>query len=94
MQFNFQHYFYPPHTDGCGFLQPKLIGRDGFGNEIAILQPKGFDTRVYFVGQVPHSDKYVGLNFKVKTGDVWSMTGIARYQHLHAVMSLFQAAHM
>ena len=48
MQFNFQHYLFPAHTDGCGFLQPKLNGGEGFGNQIAVAQLRGTgETWVY-----------------------------------------------
>ena len=63
-QFNFQHFFFPAHTDGCGFPQRKLLGGDGFGNQIAVLQLKGGDTWVNIVGEVPHTESWLELSFE------------------------------
>ena len=34
MQFNFQHYQVPAHTDRCVFFQPKLNGGEGLGTKL------------------------------------------------------------
>ena len=64
MQFNFQHYYYPCHTDGCGFLKPKLMGGDGFGDQIAVLQLRGGETSVFIAGEAPNG-KWLAVQFTV-----------------------------
>ena len=90
-QFNFQHYFFPAHTDGCGFLQPKLNGGEGFGEQIAVVQLRGTgETWVYIVAPIPTcTSQFIGIKFLVRTGDVWSMEDCARYQYMHALSAPF-----
>ena len=53
-QFNFPYYLFPAHTDGCGFLKPKLTGGEGFGHNIAVVQLKGTgNTWVFVMAEVP-----------------------------------------
>ena len=66
------------HTDGCGFLQPKLNGGEGFGEQIAVVQLRGTgETWVYIVAPVPGTSQFIGIKFLVRTGDVWSMEDCA-----------------
>ena len=91
-QFNFQHYLFPAHTDGCGFLKPKLSGGEGFGDQIAVAQLWGTGaTWVLVVGEVPNTNDCIGIKFRSNTGDVWSMEGDARYKYMHAVAAPFPA---
>ena len=90
MQFNFQHYLFPAHTDGCGFLQPKLNGGEGFGNQNAVAQLRETgETWVYIVAPVPGTEECIGIKFLVRTGDVWLMESDARYKYMHAVSAPF-----
>ena len=85
-QFNFQHYLFPAHTDGCGFLKPKLNGGEGFGHKFAVEQLKGTgDTWVFVVAEVPGTNRSIGIKFCVRTGDVWCMEDDGRYKFMHAV---------
>ena len=83
-------YFFPAHTDGCGFLQPNLNGGKGFGEQVAVVQLRGTgETWVYIVALVPGTSQFIGIKFLVRTGDVWYIEDCARYQCMHEVSARF-----
>ena len=69
LQFNFQHNNFPAHTDGCGLLQPRLLGGDGFGEQIAVLTLKGANE-LFLANEVPNTNppRYVGIRICIGKG--------------------------
>ena len=88
LQFNYQHSPFSPHIDGTGILQPKLMGGDGFGDQISVVNIKG-GSWLFFAAQVPNTQppKYVGFKARIPEGGLWAIEGNARYRAMHSVIS-------
>ena len=93
LQFNNQHNFFPAHCDSCTLLKEDLMGGDGFGNSISVLQLRGVDSWLYIAGEIlgPESGaiRAIGVKAKIRTGDIWSIAGNARYSCVHGVVSSY-----
>ena len=88
LQFNYQHCPFAPHVDGTGILQPKLMGGDGFGDQIAVVNVRG-DSWLFVASEVPNSfpTKYVGFKARIPEGGLWAIEGSTRYKAMHGVLS-------
>ena len=53
LQFTYQHnQIFPPHVDFSGQLRGNLLGGDGFGEQISIVQLRGCESWVFIPSEV------------------------------------------